>query len=122
MNAAERWYAAKGWTPYVFQRVVWAAYSRGESGLIHAATGTGKTLAAWLGPVQAGRGRVLWVTPLLALVSDTIGALREPDNDLGIAWTIEARTGDTDSATRARQGKRLPTTLVTTPESLSMLL
>jgi ATP-dependent Lhr-like helicase len=122
MNAADRWFASKGWTPFAFQREVWAAYGRGESGLIHAATGTGKTLAAWFGPVLEGRGRVLWVTPLRALVADTLEALRTPARDLGLDWTIEARTGDTDSATRARQGKRLPTALVTTPESLSMLL
>jgi len=49
--AAERWFASKGWTPLEFQRDVWRAYLRGESGLVHAATGTGKTLAAWWGPL-----------------------------------------------------------------------
>ena len=122
MNAAERWFASKGWQPFAFQREVWEAYARGESGLIHAATGTGKTLAAWFGPLLEGKGRVLWITPLRALVADTLEALSAPVADLGIDWSIEARTGDTDSATRARQGRRLPTALVTTPESLSMLL
>ena len=122
MTAADRWFAARGWAPFAFQREVWDAYLRGESGLIHAATGTGKTLAAWIGPILEGRGRVIWVTPLRALVADTLEALRAPVEYLGLDWTIEARTGDTDSATRARQAKRLPTALVTTPESLSMLL
>ena len=49
--AAEQWFASKGWTPLEFQREVWDAYLRGESGLVHAATGTGKTLAAWWGPL-----------------------------------------------------------------------
>ena len=46
-----RWFNTKKWKPFGFQREVWDAYARGESGLIHAATGTGKTYAAWLGPV-----------------------------------------------------------------------
>ena len=47
----ETWFAARGWSPFAFQREVWSAYANGESGLIHAATGTGKTYAAWMGPV-----------------------------------------------------------------------
>src|SRR5688500_18965278 len=122
MNLADRWFASKGWTPFAFQREVWDAYLAGESGLIHAATGTGKTLAAWFGAILEGKGRILCITPRRALVADTLAALSEPVADLGLGWSIEARTGDTDSATRARQVKRLPTALVTTPESLSMLL
>lgn len=45
------WFARRGWQPFSFQREVWAAYLRGESGLIHAATGAGKTYAAWMGPL-----------------------------------------------------------------------
>ena len=48
---ALEWFARNGWTPLDFQREVWTAYLRGESGLVHAATGTGKTLAAWWGPL-----------------------------------------------------------------------
>ena len=48
---AEGWFAARGWQVFDFQREVWQAYLRGESGLIHAPTGTGKTLAAWWGPL-----------------------------------------------------------------------
>src|SRR6476659_8323637 len=140
----ERWFASRGWTPFDFQREVWDAYRAGESGLIHAATGTGKTLAAWGGPVgewideqtlimPAGTGkrprrstapplRVLWITPLRALAADTEEALRQPLVDMGIPWTLESRTGDTSAAMRARQARRLPTALVTTPESLSLML
>jgi ATP-dependent Lhr-like helicase len=141
--ATERWFAARGWRPFDFQREVWSAYDAGESGLIHAATGTGKTLAAWWGPLlewldesgAAGASRaskprrssapplrVLWITPLRALAADTLESLAAPVRDLGIPWTLESRTGDTPAAVRARQRKRLPTALVTTPESLSLLL
>ena len=166
----EQWFARRGWQPFAFQREAWDAYLAGESGLIHASTGTGKTYAAWLGPliefiienaelrkgnalqsapvanpqrrnassnassaafsilnsqfsIPAPQGlRVLWLTPLRALAADTEAALRAPLDELGLPWTLESRTGDTPTALRARQGKRLPTALVTTPESLSLLL
>jgi len=140
----EDWFASRGWSPFGFQRDVWAAYRAGESGLIHAATGTGKTLAAWGGPVSewldeqtlmpasapgkrprrstAPPLRVVWITPLRALAADTEEALRQPLVDLGLPWTLESRTGDTSAAMRARQARRLPTALVTTPESLSLML
>ncbi len=133
---AEAWFAARGWEPFAFQREVWRAFLAGESGLIHAATGTGKTYAAWLGAVlewlatnpdpslkdKAPPLRVLWITPLRALAADTEEALRAPLNDLGLPWTLESRTGDTSAAVRSRQRTRLPTALVTTPESLALLL
>ena len=128
MNA---WFASRGWKPFRFQREVWDAYANGESGLIHAATGTGKTYAAWLGPLlewMTGDGetypplRVLWITPLRALVADTEQSLRTPLKDLNIPWRMESRTGDTRPSIRAKQEKRLPTALVTTPESLALLL
>ncbi|HEX2093012.1 MAG TPA: ligase-associated DNA damage response DEXH box helicase [Longimicrobiaceae bacterium] len=144
LSHLEDWFASRGWTPFGFQREVWDAYRAGESGLVHAATGTGKTLAAWMGPLlewleeypgatapapSKGRGRaaapplrVLWITPLRALATDTAHALAEPLEALGIPWTLETRTGDTPERVRARQRARLPTALVTTPESLSLLL
>jgi len=139
MNVFETWFASRGWTPFDFQREVWNAYRAGESGLVHAATGTGKTLAAWGGPllewmssaVSTARNprrdrtpplRVLWITPLRALAADTEAALRQPLEDLEIPWSLESRTGDTSATLRARQRRRLPTALITTPESLSLLL
>ena len=136
-ECVREWFELHGWTPFPFQEEVWRAYLAGESGLIHAATGTGKTYAAWMGPVlewlrdypvrprrkaEAPPLRVLWITPLRALAGDTEAALRAPVEDLGLPWTVESRTGDTSARIRARQRERLPTALVTTPESLSLLL
>jgi len=124
----ETWYAARGWTVFDFQRECWAAYAAGESGLIHAPTGAGKTLAAWIGALlQADSGgdeplRVIWITPMRALAADTAAGLQQASDALGAGWNVELRTGDTGSAARARQRKRLPQALVTTPESLSLLL
>lgn len=78
--------------------------------------------------------RVLWLTPLRALAADTLASLLEPltpdtDADLNsspdrphLNWTVEMRTGDTPTALKAKQRDRLPTVLITTPESLSLLL
>ena len=128
---AGRWFGTLGYTPFPFQREVWAAYARGESGLIHAPTGMGKTYAAWLGPLVLGAAgtasdppplTVLWLTPLRALAQDTGLALARAAAALQPHWTIDVRTGDTSSAARARQQRRLPSALVTTPESLTLLL
>ncbi|MFM8436535.1 MAG: DEAD/DEAH box helicase, partial [Planctomycetia bacterium] len=128
--ALRRWYRDRGWKPFPFQEEVWQALAAGESGLLHAPTGTGKTLAAWLGAVLRtgipGPGvRVVWITPLKALAADTVRALEEPLAGLGQAaagWTVALRTGDTTAAARRRLREAWPTALVTTPESLSILL
>ena len=134
-TAFERWFAGQGWQPFEFQREVWAAMARGESGLLHATTGSGKTYAVWFGALAharrsalpAARGAappltVLWITPMRALAADTTRAITLPLPTLAPEWSVGARSGDTPSAERARQERRLPTALVTTPESLSLML
>lgn len=119
----------RGFEAASFQREVWNAVARGESGLLHAGTGSGKTYAVWLGvleafaPIAKSRGlRVLWVTPMRALAADTLRTLACATEELCPAWEVGARTGDTTSTERARQSKHLPEVLVTTPESLTLLL
>jgi len=131
-DLAKAWFAKRGWKPFAFQRRVWAAVDRGESGLLHASTGAGKTYAVWLAALRAfkaeAQGRhasalqVVWVTPMRALAADTARALQLPLDDLGLPWSVGVRSGDTGSAERARQARRLPSVLVTTPESLTLLL
>ncbi len=135
---ARRWFAARGWAPFAFQKEVWAAVERGESGLLHASTGAGKTYAVWFAaldrfalptaektsqrkPLPAPLS-VLWITPMRALAADTARALQAPLLDLEIPWSIGLRTGDTSNSERAKQNRRLPSTLITTPESLTLLL
>ncbi|HZW73047.1 MAG TPA: DEAD/DEAH box helicase, partial [Caldimonas sp.] len=134
-SPAEAWFAARGWQPFAFQRQVWAAMAAGESGLLHATTGSGKTYAVWFGALARAATLgvpmatrvapplgVLWLTPMRALAADSARAIAAPLADLGIAWTVGTRTGDTPSAERAAQDRRFPTALVTTPESLSLML
>ncbi len=128
MNAIEDLFKARGWPVFEFQRRAWAAYAAGRSGLIHAPTGSGKTLAAWGGPLlesidQPPRGlRYLWITPLRALAVDTTENLNRAVAELGLGWAVALRTGDTSSAERARINKTPPPALVTTPESLALML
>ncbi|VVO33486.1 ligase-associated DNA damage response DEXH box helicase [Pseudomonas fluorescens] len=137
---ARHWFTARGWKPFVFQKQVWTAIKNGQSGLLHASTGAGKTYAVWFGAldrfaraapaVDKPRKRkpvaepltVLWITPMRALAADTARALEAPLHDLQIPWSIGLRTGDTSSSERARQSRRLPTALITTPESLTLML
>ncbi len=130
-QAIDGWFAGRGWKVFPFQRAVWKAAAAGQSGLLHANTGSGKTYAVWFGALLRGAApgrkkgaglRVLWITPMRALAADTQRALEESARDLAPGWTIGARTGDTTSAERARQARGLPTALITTPESLSLLL
>jgi len=137
------WFAGLGWTPKGFQEDAWRAHLAGRGGLIHVPTGAGKTYAAFMGPlaellaeargrgeaghdggVQPGGLRVLFVTPLRAVSRDIERALRLPVGHLDESGSIrvESRTGDTSSSVRARQRRRLPEVLVTTPESMSLLL
>ena len=127
----DAWFAARGWKVFAFQRAVWRAALAGESGLLHANTGSGKTYAVWLAALLRGALvskrkssglRVLWITPMRALAADTLRALEESSAALAPEWTIGARTGDTSSAERARQSRKLPSALISTPESLSLLL
>ena len=143
-HLVETWLSAKGWKPFAFQRAAWDAYLCGDSGLVHAATGMGKSYAVWLGIVEeclreqmayaAAHGgelpdageplplRALWITPMRALANDLVNNLSVPIHALDLPWSIELRTGDTTQSMRKKQRLRLPTTLVTTPESLSLLL
>ena len=142
VGVAEAWFAARGWQPFAFQREVWAAMAAGSSGLLHATTGSGKTYAVWFGallrglalgasgvPATAGTASksaaplgVLWLTPMRALAADTTRALQLTLAEAAPHWSVGQRTGDTASAERARQDRRFPTALVTTPESLSLML
>ncbi|WP_241688437.1 DEAD/DEAH box helicase [Pseudoxanthomonas composti] len=133
------WFKARGWKALPFQREVWTHYLEGRSGLLHTPTGSGKTLAAFGGPLlEAVRARrasatplkknrvrplqVLWITPLKALAADTTRALSEAIAGVGLDWQVGQRTGDASSRDKrlARAGKL--DVLVTTPESLALLL
>ena len=134
----DAWFERQGWTPLPFQRQAWNAYLAGESGLIQVPTGSGKTYGAVMGPIaellaEAGwspeqpgtppRGlRLLYLTPLRALSRDLALAIQAPIEAMGWPLRLAIRNGDTTSHERGKQLRTPPQILITTPESLSVLL
>jgi ATP-dependent Lhr-like helicase len=125
----EAWFSQQGWTPMAFQRQSWNAYLDGDSGLIQVPTGSGKTYAAVMGPIAelvaegkpAGL-RLLVITPLRALSRDLALAIEAPISAMGWTLRVAIRNGDTSSTERSKQLRTPPQILITTPESLSVLL
>ena len=112
-----------------------AVYLAGFSGLLNAPTGSGKTFALFLPfladfinkhpdyKTRQNNGlQMLWITPLRALTNDIRKAMQEVCDDLQIPWKIATRTGDTPAAEKAALKKKLPEVLLTTPESLHLML
>ncbi len=130
-RTVRRWFEGRQWRVFPFQHAAWRAWRLGHSGLLHADTGTGKTLAMGLGAWQTltpAPLSVLWVTPMRALAADAAATLQATFDELGESsgtrarWRVGLRTGDTSSRDRARQDRKPPDLLVTTPESLAVLM
>ena len=126
----QSWFERRGWSPLPFQQRSWAAYLEGRSGLIQVPTGSGKTFAAVMGPIAAMLAetgdhpgiRLLYITPLRALSRDLALAIREPITEMRWPLRVGIRNGDSSSSERSKQLKSPPQILVTTPESLTLLL
>lgn len=127
------WFAGRGWAPHPHQLEMLAAVQDGRDALLIAPTGAGKTLAGFLPSLidLAGRGSLerdfgglhtLYISPLKALAVDIARNLETPVREMALDIRCETRTGDTPHAKRTRQRKRPPDILMTTPESLSLLL
>ncbi|GAC1304088.1 MAG: ligase-associated DNA damage response DEXH box helicase [Mucilaginibacter sp.] len=130
------WYKRKNWKQFAFQQEMEDAYLQGFSGLLNAPTGSGKTFALFLPfladfinkhpdsyQTQTGNGLLmLWITPLRALTNDIRKAMQEVCDEIGLPWKIATRTGDTPAAEKQALKKKLPEVLLTTPESLHLML
>nr|WP_269931124.1 ligase-associated DNA damage response DEXH box helicase [Aminobacter sp. HY435] len=130
-----RWFAERGWSPRTHQLDLLASAQRGNSVLLIAPTGAGKTLAGFLPaltdlavrpkkrPGEAHRGvHTLYISPLKALAVDIERNLGKPVAEIGLPITMETRTGDTPQHKRARQKLVPPDILLTTPEQLALLI
>ena len=123
------WFAQRGWRPRRHQLEMLAAARAGQHALLVAATGAGKTLAGFL-PVLAAAAeqgprpglKAIYVSPLKALAADVERNLLLPIREAGLPLKVETRTGDTGSDAKKRQRENPPDILLTTPESLSLLL
>lgn len=127
---ADEWYKRNDWRPYDFQLNTWKAIANGYSGLLNAPTGFGKTYAIWFGVLQHYFSRkkklhglhCLWITPLRALSKEIHLATTRVSDELGLDYAIGLRTGDTTTKERTKQKKAMPQALITTPESVHLLM
>src|SRR5690606_36034768 len=133
---ASVWFFNQGWEPHSFQRQAWRAIEKGHSGLLNAPTGFGKTFAIWFGILahyyqyqdyRQRKGKqaalhAIWITPLRALSKEIHKAVSQVSTDLDLDYKIELRTGDTSLSERKNQRTKPPQALITTPESVHLLL
>ncbi|PZO22880.1 MAG: DNA ligase-associated DEXH box helicase [Leptolyngbya foveolarum] len=134
LNPVNDWFSQQGWKSIAFQKKTWDAYLAGKSGLIQVPTGSGKTYGAVMGPLaqmlaeheETGKLlsglRLLYITPLRALSRDIEASIRRPIEEMDWPVRVESRTGDTKASVKSRQIKKMPEVLITTPESLAVLL
>ena len=130
------WLSAKGYFPFLFQQQTWGEIIKGNSGLVNAPTGCGKTFAVFLGAIiefinqhpdnyqtkiKSGL-QLIWITPLRALAKDIGRAMEEVITELGMSWKVGIRNGDTSMSDRQKQKRQMPEVLIITPESMHLLL
>ncbi len=134
-HIAATWFQQQNWKPFPFQKQTWKAFLQGKHGLLNAPTGSGKTYALWFPIVlnyikdnpdyktKHKKGlKAVWITPLRALSQEIRQSAERVTADLGTQMTVGIRTGDTSTKERARMKKQMPDLLITTPESLQLLL
>src|ERR1700712_1413005 len=131
-----QWYRDKKWEQFAFQQEMEEVYLAGNSGLLNAPTGSGKTYAMFLPFLEEFINKhptdyktrqnngllMLWITPLRALTNDIRKAMQTACDEIGLPWRIMTRTGDTSAAEKAAIKRKLPEVLLTTPESLHLML
>lgn len=135
-DIVHQWYRDKNWEQFAFQCEMEEVYLAGNSGLLNAPTGSGKTYAMFLPFLEEFINKhptdyqtrqnngllMLWITPLRALTNDIRKAMQTACDEIGLPWRIMTRTGDTSAAEKAALKRKLPEVLLTTPESLHLML
>lgn len=134
-HIAENWFQEQEWKPFPFQKESWSAFLDGKHGLLNAPTGSGKTYALWFPIVlnyiknnpdyktKHKKGlKAIWITPLRALSQEIKQSAERITQDLETQMTVGIRTGDTSTKERAKMRTNMPDLLITTPESLQLLL
>jgi ATP-dependent Lhr-like helicase len=130
MKNIEQWFKEQNWNAQTFQKQCWKAYTNGQSGMLHAPTGSGKTYALWGGIVEEmSRSKIppkglhaLWITPLRALGVEIQKATQKMLNDFSPSLLVGLRSADTPQSQRTKLLKSPPFGLVSTPESVHVLL
>ncbi len=134
-HIAEDYFKQQGWTAFPFQKKTWNAFLSGKNGLLNAPTGSGKTYALWVAivlqyiknnphykkPPKKGL-KAIWITPLRSLSQEIAQTSQRFVDGIGLPFTVGIRSGDTSTKERNAQKKSMPDLLITTPESLHLLL
>ncbi|MBS1952421.1 MAG: ATP-dependent DNA helicase [Cytophagales bacterium] len=123
------WFSQKGWKPFSFQTEAWYAYLNGKSGLVNAPTGSGKTYSLLVSILLEGiltkeknTLQSIWIAPIRALSKEIEHSAIEAVQGLESFWKVGVRTGDSSVKQKQRQLEKPPELLITTPESLHLLL
>jgi len=134
---AKSWFTSMGWHPLSFQEETWIACIGGKSGVVNAPTGSGKTYSILIGEMinyiettdiqstshLSNEGlRIIWVTPIRALAKEILLASERAISGMGLNWRAEMRTGDTSTKNKKEQWQNPPQILITTPETLHILM
>lgn len=133
---ADQWFKSMAWVPLPFQYETWEAFNHGKSGMVNAPTGSGKTysilVAAFIEYINShpdnnktsGKEglQLIWVTPIKALAKEILLSCDKAILGMNLPWKAEIRTGDTTIKDRKSQTKNPPQILITTPESLHVIL
>ena len=135
LKLGEKWFQSNDWTPFPFQKNTWEAYLQNKSGLVNAPTGSGKTYSLFIAAAlefirnnpdnidKENNGlQVIWITPIRALAKEIKGSCERAAKGLGLKWDIAVRSGDTKTAARKKQWTKPPEMLITTPESLHVMI
>ncbi len=128
---SQSWFQGNGWTSFDFQTQAWQHFAEGKSGMVNAPTGSGKTYSLLLPIVLEGTFKnikqnsglqAIWIIPIRALAKEIQQATERALFGLASEWSVQTRTGDTAQKVKTQQKKKLPEILITTPESLHILL
>lgn len=130
MKIAEDWFQSLKWEALPYQKRVWSAFMNGQHGLVNAPTGSGKTYSLLLPAIlksyesnpQSEGLKVLWITPIRALSKEIQQSAERALHGMKIPWTVGVRTGDTSSSERKKQKATAPHILITTPESIHVMM
>ncbi len=129
LSQAHKWFKKNKWKAFPFQEKTWEHYLDGYSGLVNAPTGSGKTYSLVIPTLLEGLAsketkglQMIWIAPIRALTKEIYGACTRAVEGLGLQWTVGIRSGDTSTSERSKQWKTPPQILITTPESLHVIM
>lgn len=129
LQKGKDWFSSQGWKPFPFQLEAWQSVWAGYHGIVNAPTGSGKTYSLLIPIVlestdgKKNKGpKAIWITPIRALAKEIEISATRAIKDLQPTWRVGVRSGDTSTRERAKQKEQPPDFLITTPESLHLLI